>query len=137
MLPPVTAEPSSATRLPASASPGSLLGLAELLQTPAGRSPREHAPGAAGSPDDLTLVEGIGPKIAGLLEGAGIVRFDQLAAAPVPTLREVLAKAGPRYGMHDPQTWPEQAQLAASGQWQALAELQDSLKGGRRRPPFA
>lgn len=32
----------------------------------------------------------------------------------------------------DPDTWPEQTQLAAAGDWDGLDQLQDSLKGGRR-----
>ncbi|MCB1800760.1 MAG: hypothetical protein KDI82_03635 [Gammaproteobacteria bacterium] len=40
------------------------------------------APAAAGDgePDDLQRIKGIGPKIAGILNGLGIVRFDQIAA---------------------------------------------------------
>ena len=34
--------------------------------------------------------------------------------------------------MIDPSTWPEQASLAAAGEWDALQALQDELKGGRR-----
>jgi predicted flap endonuclease-1-like 5' DNA nuclease len=35
--------------------------------------------GASGPPDDLTLLKGVGPKFAALLNGLGIVRFEQLA----------------------------------------------------------
>ncbi|MGE0311974.1 MAG: helix-hairpin-helix domain-containing protein [Lautropia sp.] len=87
-----------------------------------------------GRPDDLTKVEGIGPKIAGLLKDAGIGSFAALANAPVPTLRQVLGDAGQRFAMHDPSTWPEQASLAARGDWDALASLQAALHGGRRAP---
>lgn len=80
---------------------------------------------------DLTIIEGIGPKIMKLLGEAGIQSFQDLAAAPVPTLEEVLAKAGPRYRMHKPDTWPQQAQLAVAGKWDELATWQKELKGGR------
>jgi hypothetical protein len=33
--------------------------------------------------------------------------------------------------LHNPQSWPEQAQLAQQGKWQALINLQDKLFGGR------
>jgi large subunit ribosomal protein L17 len=33
--------------------------------------------------------------------------------------------------MHEPKTWPEQAQLAAEGRWEELDKLQDLLRGGR------
>ena len=86
---------------------------------------------AAAAPDDLTLIEGIGPKIQGLLYDAGIVNYNQLAATPVSRLEEILDAAGPRYRMADPTTWPEQARLAAEGKWDDLQKYQDDLKGGR------
>ena len=86
---------------------------------------------AGGESDDLTRIEGIGPKIAGILAEAGITTYAALAATPVERLRELLDAAGPRFRMHDPTTWPEQAHLAASGEWDALEELQERLVGGR------
>ena len=81
-------------------------------------------------PDDLKLIEGIGPKIASLLNLAGIFTFAQLAQTPVADLQAVLDKAGLRLG--DPATWPDQAALAAKGDLAGLQALQDSLKGGRK-----
>jgi large subunit ribosomal protein L17 len=83
-------------------------------------------------PEDLAKIEGIGPKITGLLQEAGIKTFAQLAVAGVSQLEAILDKAGPRYQMANPATWPEQARLAAEGKWDELAKLQDSLKGGRQ-----
>ena len=81
--------------------------------------------------DDLKIVEGIGPKIELLLNGAGIKKWQDLANTPVERLKEVLLKAGERYRIHDPSTWPEQARLAANGEWDQLKEYQDYLSGGR------
>jgi predicted flap endonuclease-1-like 5' DNA nuclease len=81
--------------------------------------------------DDLRKIEGIGPKIAEVLQAAGLDHFDQLAATPVSRLQEILRLAGSRYRLADPASWPEQAALAAAGNWTALAELQGRLKGGR------
>ena len=39
----------------------------------------DNLPGASGPPDDLTRLKGVGPKFAGMLNEAGITRFDQLA----------------------------------------------------------
>lgn len=39
----------------------------------------DSLPGASGPPDDLVKLKGIGPKLAGLLNQHGIVRFDQIA----------------------------------------------------------
>ncbi|HMR42490.1 MAG TPA: helix-hairpin-helix domain-containing protein, partial [Saprospiraceae bacterium] len=88
---------------------------------------------AKSAKDDLTKIEGIGPKIAELLNGAGIVTFDGLAKADTKTLKGVLENAGPRFKMHDPATWMEQAKLAAAAQWEKLAKLQEELKGGKRK----
>jgi predicted flap endonuclease-1-like 5' DNA nuclease len=81
--------------------------------------------------DDLKVVEGIGPKIAELLHAAGITTWRQLAQAAPAAIKEVLDAAGPNYAMHDPATWPQQAELLATGQWAAFKELTDSLTGGR------
>jgi predicted flap endonuclease-1-like 5' DNA nuclease len=90
-------------------------------------------PEKAAAPDDLKVVEGIGPKIASVLRTAGVETFAQLAAADVDRLKEILEAADPNLlRLADPTTWPEQARLAAGGEWEALEKLQDELKGGRR-----
>jgi len=81
--------------------------------------------------DDLKLVEGIGPKIEGLLQEAGINSWKELAEAPNEKVQEVLDNAGPRYRMHDPATWSKQAQLAMEGKWAELEQYQEELKGGK------
>ena len=81
-------------------------------------------------PDDLTVIEGIGPKISGMLRAEGITTFAGLAAADVSRLREIMLAANLRIA--NPATWPEQAALAEAGKWEELKALQDSLKGGRR-----
>lgn len=94
---------------------------------------REVATGESedAAPDDLKIVEGIGPKIEGLLNAEGIRTWARLAGTEVGVLQAILDKAGPRYRIHDPGTWPRQAALAAAGSWDELEELQDRLKGGR------
>ncbi|GAB3987408.1 hypothetical protein GCM10028807_07480 [Spirosoma daeguense] len=86
---------------------------------------------AASAGDDLTKIEGIGPKIAELLNNAGITTFAQLADAKDEDVQQVLVEAGPRFNVHDATTWNEQAALARDGKWEELAELQDRLKGGK------
>lgn len=82
--------------------------------------------------DDLTRIEGVGPKIADLLRADGIGTFAQLAGADVDRLRRVLADAGSRFQLADPSTWPHQARLAADGKWDELDKLQEELQGGRQ-----
>jgi small subunit ribosomal protein S6 len=89
------------------------------------------APVATGEPDDLSKVEGIGPKINELLQGNGITTFQQLADATIESVKEILVAKGGTYKTKDPGTWGQQAQLAADGKWDELKELQDRLDGGR------
>lgn len=93
-----------------------------------------ETPVAAATPvkaDDLELIEGIGPKIAGVLTAAGIVTFADLAAADTSRLTEILEQE-PNLRLADPGTWPEQAALAAAGKWDEFKVLAEQLKGGRR-----
>lgn len=83
------------------------------------------------TPDDLKRIEGIGPKISSLLQGAGIITFAQLAESSVDRLKQIVDAAG-LSSIANPSTWPEQAALAAAGKWDELEALQDELKGGRR-----
>ncbi|MBI4942288.1 MAG: hypothetical protein HY830_16210, partial [Actinobacteria bacterium] len=81
--------------------------------------------------DDLKLVEGVGPKIEQLLHADDIRTWHDLSQAGVDRLRRVLEDAGPRYQLHDPGTWPQQAELLARGAWEGFRSLTESLKGGR------
>ncbi len=81
-------------------------------------------------PDDLKRIEGIGPKISALIAQRGITTFQQLADTGTDHLRQILDDAG--ITIANPATWPEQASLAARGDWARLKELQSQLKGGRR-----
>lgn len=94
--------------------------------------PELHSEEAEAEPaqrDDLKIIEGIGPKTEAVFWAAGIYTFKELAEMPVEKLDQILDAAGLRLG--DPATWPEQARLAAEGDWDGLQQLQDRLKGGR------
>jgi len=84
-------------------------------------------------PDNLKRIEGIGPKIEQLLKADGIDTFEKLAKSGLEQLTAILVKAGPRFRIHKPTTWAEQAGLAAKGEWEVLKKLQDELKGGLRK----
>jgi hypothetical protein len=79
--------------------------------------------------DDLTIIEGIGPKTAAILRAQGIHTFAALAKTDPAELRGILRSMGLR--LADPSSWPHQAHLAATGQMEALKALQATLKGGR------
>lgn len=80
-------------------------------------------------PDDLTILEGIGPKINSILQAAGVNTFAQLAAMEPDHIMEILTAGGIR--LADAKSWPEQARLAANGEMDRLRAYQDTLKGGR------
>jgi predicted flap endonuclease-1-like 5' DNA nuclease len=80
--------------------------------------------------DDLTVVEGIGPKIAELCSGIGVATWRALGATDVETLQSMLDAAGSRFQMHKPASWPRQAQLLAEGDWDEFKRLTDELSGG-------
>ncbi|MDX1941531.1 MAG: hypothetical protein SFU99_13315 [Saprospiraceae bacterium] len=101
----------------------------ETKTTPAKKAPAKKVENTA---DDLTKIEGIGPKIAEILSAKGIASFTDLTKAKAKGLKTILEEAGSRYKMHDPTTWPQQAKLAAKGDWDKLAALQEELKGGKK-----
>lgn len=98
----------------------------------AGGASHEHDSHASplASPDDLEVIEGIGPKIKSIFAEAGITTFAQLGDSDPSHLESILRQAGLRLG--DPTSWPEQARLAENGDWDGLKRLQEALKGGRR-----
>ena len=105
-----------------------------------GGKPEKKAAKAAPKPqvqkeagDDLAKIEGIGPKVAKVLNAAGIATFAQLAESSVGDLQGILQEAGLK--MMNPETWIDQAKLAAAGDWKALEKLQAKLVGGRKAAP--
>ncbi len=105
---------------------------------------KEEAPLAAAAPapakasapkaakaDDLSIVEGIGPKIAELFVAKGIVTFNDLANASVESLKDILNEAGGVIKTKNPATWPAQAKMAAEGKFDELKKWQDELKDGQ------
>ena len=79
--------------------------------------------------DDLTVVIGIGPKIARLLMDHGITTWKALSETSPATITEILLHyGGERYRIHNPETWPHQALLLHEGRWDELKELQGKLE---------
>ncbi len=102
------------------AAPAEAVAQAEAPVTP---------PAPAAAPDDLTLIEGIGPKVASALHAAGITTFAQVAAMTPEQLEQTLREQGVRL-VGSTATWPEQARLAAAGDLTALQSQQARIKGG-------
>jgi predicted flap endonuclease-1-like 5' DNA nuclease len=82
--------------------------------------------------DDFTHITGIGQKISSTLINAGIKTFSKLATTDGERIREILEKENPALmKISDPTTWPEQARIAAEGDWETLSNLQSSLKASK------
>jgi large subunit ribosomal protein L21 len=104
--------------------------LVDFIGRPDEERKNETQPEKKVATDDLTKIEGIGPKVSKALIAAGISTFEDLASAKVEDLQKILSDGGLK--MMDASTWPQQAQLAADGDWDALKKLQDKLSGGRK-----
>lgn len=81
--------------------------------------------------NDLSLVEGIGPKIRSLFHNFEINTWQALSETSVAKCQEVLDSGGDRYKVHDPASWPMQAKMAAEGKWKDLAKWQQEHKHGK------
>jgi predicted flap endonuclease-1-like 5' DNA nuclease len=106
----------------------------ELSGPPTDSQPRKttsEMPRVALKPDDLTVIEGIGPKMSSALIAAGIDSFAKLAATNEDSLRAAIAAAGMRFAP-SLVTWAEQAAYAAKGDWDGLKKFVDTLTAGRR-----
>jgi large subunit ribosomal protein L19 len=83
------------------------------------------------STDDLTKIEGLGPKASEVLLNSGIASFSDLAGTDAAKIQEILDSAEGNFSGNDPATWPRQAEMARDGKWDELKAWQDELDGGR------
>lgn len=106
--------------------------VSDVLSGAKSNSIAKKAPKADSSKgDDLTKIEGIGPKMAGVFGDAGIDSFKSLSEKTADELKAILDVAEGNFAAHDPGTWPEQAKMAADGKWDELKKWQDELDGGK------
>jgi len=85
---------------------------------------------AAIKPENLQIIEGIGPKMESILKENGITTFSNLGNKSASEIQEVLDKYGDRYKIIKSGTWNTQAQLAAVGKWEELIDFQKKLDTG-------
>lgn len=78
--------------------------------------------------NDLTMIVGIGPRTASLLESIGIDTWEILGRSSVQHLQNVLNEAGGVYRSLDPSHWPKQAVMAAQSEWRKLRVFQETLR---------
>lgn len=118
--------PSPATRVdepPASHAPVSHARLIDVAAARAAGFNLRHA-------DDLTIIEGIGPKLDELFRSHGVNGFAALAALHPGRMNAILEDVGPYFRFANPATWARQAALAADNRWSELKALQEELIGG-------
>ena len=87
---------------------------AQPPRRPSRRRPRPRPP------DDLTQLNGIGPRISSILSDGGVTTYAELEHTDPSDLRKIIAQSGalPPSSLD---TWPTQASYAARGDWQGLA----------------
>ena len=117
--------PQSPITVPASTPPQAVSAPATVAE-PAPLPVEDNLPA---QPDDLTVIHGIGPKVAAVLRTSGVETFARLGQADPTQLRELLLQANLR--LADPSSWPEQARLAAAGKWEELKAFVDSQRARR------
>lgn len=88
------------------------------------------ASSSSGVNDNLQVIEGIGPKVEGVLNDGSIETYRRLGESSTDELRGILDNAGPAFKVINPDSWPEQGRLAEKGQWEELKEYQEYLIGG-------
>ena len=69
----------------------------------------------AGPADELTRMKGVGPKVAAMLNGLGVTRYDQIAAWSEADVARMDAQLGAFKGRITRDQWIEQARFLAAG----------------------
>ncbi len=121
-----TPEPS----VPSTPSPSSHHDVSDVGTARVSSIPPSVTSTGQGHKDDLKKLEGIGPKLEQVLNAAGVRNFAQLASMTPDEIKPILEAAGNQFKMHDPKSWPYQAELANKGEWERLKEYQNLLISG-------
>ena len=93
-------------------------------------APKKATKAKASKGDDLTKIEGVGPKAAEALTNAGLDTFAKVSKAKADKMKEILTEASSRLAHLDTGSWAKQAKMAADEKWDELKAWQDSVKGG-------
>jgi predicted flap endonuclease-1-like 5' DNA nuclease len=83
-----------------------------------------------GTPDNLLEIKGLGPRIAMMLNGLGVTRFEQIARLTSDEQRQLDQHLGPFKGRIDQDRWIDQARILASGDRAAFEAEFGKINGG-------
>ena len=89
--------------------------VAAAAMVSAGESVPPELAADPGDADDLTRIKGLGPKLAALLRGMGITRFEQIAGWSDADVARIDAQLGAFQGRIARDSWIEQARCLAAG----------------------
>jgi predicted flap endonuclease-1-like 5' DNA nuclease len=81
--------------------------------------------------NDLTIIEGVGAKIAELFQKAGFETWKDLSETTVEKCQQILDAEGEQFKVHKPTSWALQAEMAYTGKWEELKKWQDDMLGGK------
>jgi predicted flap endonuclease-1-like 5' DNA nuclease len=83
-----------------------------------------------GTPDNLLEIKGLGPRIAMMLNGLGVTRFEQIARLTPDEQTQLDHHLGPFKGRIDQDRWIDQARILASGDRAAFEAEFGKINGG-------
>ena len=93
-------------------------------------APKKATKAKASKGDDLTKIEGVGPKAAEALTNAGLETFAKVSKSKADKMKDILTEASSRLAHLDTNSWAKQAKMAADEKWDELKAWQDNAKGG-------
>jgi hypothetical protein len=93
-------------------------------------APRALGFSRPGEPDDLKIIEGIGPKMEQALKAAGIDTFAKLAQTSEAAIRSAIERAGLSFAPSVP-TWARQAKYIVDGDLEGFEAYKARLTAGR------
>jgi len=82
-------------------------------------------------PDNLQIIEGVGPKMESVLKENGINTLAALGSKSSTDIQAILDKYGDKYKIIDSKTWVSQAKLAGEGKFAELIDYQKKLDTGK------
>jgi predicted flap endonuclease-1-like 5' DNA nuclease len=104
--------------------------IAPVVDEPEIKQPFFRIEPIAGTPDNLLEIKGLGPRIAMMLNGLGVTRFEQIARLTPEEQIKLDQHLGPFKGRIEQDRWIDQARILASGDRAAFESQFGKINGG-------